>query len=340
MRFKTILIMPNRILLLLSFILFITSCEKIDLKAAYQEIPVVYCLLNAKDTVQYVRINRMYYCDNAYEYMQNEDSTTYPFGIWEVSLEQWVDSVLQGEPIIFEPTRSIVKENGQFATGNHVIYKTDAPLMANCTFVLKCRNKESGLELISETISLGKFNYITVNEDSRAYFAPSYFPEIIDYHASLHHPFYEHKIIRFLYQEIEDGVVNCEYVDWFPRENPLLIAPTKDDSLEGQLPDDYYRYLSECIPVDPDVKRIAMGVDHMFTIANEELFRYINLYNDQNAYYYIPDFTNIENGRGIFSCRYHYTYFGKQLKPETIDTISYGRYLKNHRFADSNGNWH
>lgn len=326
--------------IILVLILFSSACEKIDLKAPYEEIPVVYCILNQKDTTHYVRINRMFYCDDAYEYMHVEDSVTYPFGEWEVSLEQWRDSLMVGDPIQFEPTLEIVKEEGNFPTGNNVIYKSNQPLLTKCKYVLKCRNKESALELKSSITSLGKYNSITVFDDSRAYYSPSYFQEIIVYHSSLYHPLYDQKIVRFLYTEIKDNVKHYNYVDWFPRQNPLFIAPLKDDSLDAQLPEEYFRYLSECIPIDPDVKRQAIGVDHMFTIANEELFQYINLYNNEDIYFFIPDFTNIENGRGIFSCRYHYTYFGKQLKGETIDTISYGKYLKNHKFADSNGNWH
>lgn len=332
--------MKNRLHILLILMLLSVACEKIDLKAPYQEIPVVYCLLNPKDTTQYVRINRMYLSDDAYAYIQNTDSTTYAFGEWEVMLEQWKNGQLAGEPIRFEPTLAYPKEPGAFSTENHVLYISSEPLLTKCEYVLKCRNLERGLQVQARTSSLGRYNYITVFDDIRKYHVASYFPEIIDYPYSLYHPSYDHKIIRFQYKEIREGDTYYKYVDWFPYENPLLIAPMKDDSVEGQFPEDYYRYLSECIPVDPEVKRIAIGVDHMFTIANEEVHRYIDLYNALNSYYYVPDYTNVENGRGIFSCRYHYSYFGKKLKAETIDTISYGRYLKNHRFADSHGQWH
>ena len=332
--------MKRKLQLSLIIALFAISCEKIQLKAPYQEIPVVYCLLNPKDTTQYVRINRMYYCDDAYEFPQNPDSVTYPYGEWEVLLEQWKNDQMVGSPIKFNPTMAIPKEPGLFTTDNHVLYITSEPLLPKCDYVLKCRNKNSGLELEARTISLGKYNYITVFDDRRTYHAASYFQEIINYHSSLFFKNYDHRIIRFYYREIRDDSIFYKYVDWFPRENPLLAAPLKDDSLEGQFREDYYRYLSECIPVDPDVKRIAIGVDQMFTIANQELITYINLFNSQDIYYYVPDYTNIVNGKGIFSCRYHYTYFGKKLKPETLDTISFGKYLKNHRFADSHGHWH
>ena len=333
--------MKIKLQLLLIPALLSISCEKVELKAPYQEIPVVYCLLNPKDTTQYVRINRMYYCDDAYAFTQNADSVTYPFGEWEVLLEQWKNDQMLGDgPIKFKPTLMIPKEPGHYTTDNHVLYSSNEPLVTRCEYVLKCRNIKSGLELEARTSSLGKYNYITVSDDRRTYHAASYFPELMDYHSSLFFQNYDHKITRFYYKEIRNDSLRFKYVDWLPRENPLLIAPLRDDSLEGQFHDDYYRYLSECIPVEPDVKRIALGVDKMFTIANKELFIYINLYNSYDIYYYVPDFSNIVNGKGIFSCRYHYTYFGKKLKPETIDTISYGRYLKNHRFADSHGHWH
>jgi hypothetical protein len=332
--------MKSKLHILLILSLFAIACEKIDIKAPYKEVPVVYCLLNPKDTAQFVRINRMYLSDDAYAYIQNADSVTYAFGEWEVLLEQWKNGEMAAEPIRFEPTLAYLKEPGAFSTENHVLYVSDEPLLNKCEYVLKCRNLKSGHELEARTLSLGKYNYVSVFDDIRKYHVASYFPEIINYPYSLYHPSYDRKIIRFLYREMRGDNTYYKYVDWFPYENPLLIAPMKDDSVEGQFHEDYYRYLSECIPVDPNVRRVAIGVDHMFTIANEELHRYIDLYNALGAYYYVPDYTNVENGKGIFSCRYHYTYFGKKLKAETIDTISYGRYLKNHRFADSHGLWH
>jgi hypothetical protein len=332
--------MKRQLQLFLIIALIAIACEKVELKAPYQEIPVVYCILNPKDSTQYVRINRMYYCDDAYAFPQNPDSVTYPFGEWEVYLEQWRNDQIIAEPVYFAPTHGLPKEPGTFATDNHVLYFSTEPLLTKCEYVLKCRNKKSGLELEARASSLGKYNYVTVSDDRRTYHAASYFPEQMNYHGSLFFQNYEHRITRFYYQEIRDDSLRYLYVDWFPRENPLLIAPLKDDSTEGQFSDDYYRYLSECIPVDPDVKRVAVGVDKMFSIANEELFTYINLYTNNDIYYFVPDFTNITNGKGIFSCRYHYTYFGQKLRPETIDTISFGKYLKNHRFADSQGHWH
>ena len=129
--------MAKKYLLLPVIALLIISCEKIELKAPYQEIPVLYCLINAKDSVQYVRINRLYYCDDAYAFMQCKDSISYPFGAWEVILEQRINDVLQAEPVIFEPTYGIIKDEGQFANGNHVIYRTDTPLLTNCDYVLR-----------------------------------------------------------------------------------------------------------------------------------------------------------------------------------------------------------
>lgn len=332
--------MKKYITISLLLILIITACEKLEKNAPYREIPVVYCLLNPKDTVQYVRINRLYQAEDAYAYVRVPDSVTYKFGVWEVMLERWENGEQIGNPICFEPTLSIPKETGLFTTENNVLYQSFAPLNTKCDYVLRCRNKETGIELWSQTSILGKNNIVSQFDDRRTYYAASYRQEVLDYHGSLFHMSYDHKTIRFLYLEYYEDKVYRRYVDWYPRENPLLIAPNKEDTLDAQLPKEYFRYLSECIPVNPNVKRVAVGVDQMFTIANEELFRYINLYNATTQYFYIPDFTNIENGKGLFSCRYHFTFFGKKLKDKTIDTISHGRYLKNHRFADSDGNWH
>lgn len=90
----------------------------------------------------------------------------------------------------------------------------------------------------------------------------------------------------------------------------------------------------------PGIKRRARGVDYMLALPGKELRNFIQVYEQLTNPHFFPDYSNLQDGFGIFGSKYYYTYFGLKLKKRTIDTISWGRHLINHRFADSKGEWH
>ena len=100
------------------------------------------------------------------------------------------------------------------------------------------------------------------------------------------------------------------------------------------------KYLSEQIEVDPNVKRTARGIDYMLSLPGKEIQNYIIVNEYPTNPHFNPDFTNMSDGAGVFGCKYYYTYFGLKLKRRTVDTISWGQHLINHRFSDSRGEWH
>jgi hypothetical protein len=106
----------------------------------------------------------------------------------------------------------------------------------------------------------------------------------------------------------------------------------------AQLSDDIFRYFGEKIPLDPGVKRIAVGVDKMLIINDEMISMFMHHYNYASNGQYVPVFTNFSNGHGLFASRYNYTFFAMRLKPETIDSLAHGRFTKHLGFSDSNGN--
>jgi hypothetical protein len=109
---------------------------------------------------------------------------------------------------------------------------------------------------------------------------------------------------------------------------------------DNQLPVEFYKYMGENIPVDPNIKRRAVAVDKMLVINDENLEIYIQMSNSANSSHYNPSYSSYDKGAGIFACRYYYTFFGMKLKDATLHEISWGQYTTDLRFADENGEWH
>lgn len=331
----------KNVLLLLATLVLITvfSCEK-DLEVAeWKEVSVIYAVINLKDSVQYLRINRMFTAPGTapHEVMQVNDSVNYPHELFEAFLEEYRNNELYGEPIAYIPAER-PKVPGLFANQSNCVFKVNVPINNTSTYKLKVINKETGQIATAETEVLGSMNLEESFIWERAYFRVNYVAENLQYDGSLDpydHPNY---IVRFLYWESKNGLTSHKYVDWFPTFDPLKSISGDDTSF--QLFDDYYRYLSEQIPVDPAVKRKARGVDYMLAIPGKQLQNYITVTSQPTNPHFYPDYSNITGGEGVFGSKYFYTYFGMALKKRTIDTISWGKHLINHRFADANGEWH
>lgn len=316
-------------------ILTLPSCEEDIELTEWKDTPVIYALLNLKDSVQFIRINRAFVAEDPYQVVGDPDSINYGVDELRVTIQKMEQDSLVGDEIEFKPCFRFNKEDGIFTTKDYFVYRSDAQLEGLAKYYLKVENLKKGWIAYATTNILGSQDIKYTFKQNRYYKRPMFKPEVIDYPRSLNPSHYQTRPTRFLYKEWKDGVMSRKYVDWIPN-----YSSKDDDTSDIQFSDDFYKYLASQIPVDPDVKRTAVGVDRMIYIANEDLFIYINLINRPNAYQSVPEYTNVEHGVGIFSSRYFYTYFAKKLKDRTLDTLSWGRFLYNHKFSDSQGNWH
>ena len=329
-----------RVLIAFLIILSVNACEKELDTAAWKEISIVYGVINLKDTAQYLRINRAYSSpdDDPLNYTQVNDSVNYPQDIFEVYLEEYQGGELIGDPVQYYAIDR-QKEPGLFSSESNCVFKTSTYINENSEYKVIVINKESGHEITGDCAVLGG---ITIEESfawERAFYRVNYVAEKLPfYEGSLDPTEHDNYIVRFLYWEYVNDETLYKYVDWVPTQNPL--KDVDDDDTTYQLFDAYYKYLAENIEIDPTIKRRARGVDYMLALPGKELQSYIEVYGQPTNPHFYPEYSNLSDGRGVFGSKYFYTYFGLKLKKRTVDTISWGKHLINHRFADSDGEWH
>lgn len=327
----------TRYLVVLMLIALFISCEKDLDTAEWKEISVVYGVINIKDTAQYVRINRAYSSpnDDPLLFTQVNDSVNYPQELFEVFLEEYRDGELVGDPLEYYAVDR-QKEPGLFSNESNCVFKTTKEIKEGCEYKIMVINKETGKETWGMAPVLGGVSIKESFSWERAFYRVNYPPEKLpDYEGSLDPSEVQQYIVRFLYWEFQGGETYYKYVDWVPH---LLVLKENDTSF--QMFDGYWEYLAEQIPVDPNIKRQARGIDYMLALPGNEIQQYITVYEQPSNPHFHPDYSNMSEGKGVFGSKYFYTYFGMQLKRRTIDTISWGRHLINHRFADSQGEWH
>jgi len=318
--------------------LLLGSCEKeFDPTGEWEENYAAYCLLNLKDSVQYVRVNRVFLSsDDPSQYFQVPDSVNVSPDRIEVSLFVLNDGIEEDGPVMFVPTDEFPKDDGLFSSENYYVYKSNFPLLPDRTYRLVIRNRETGFEMQAETPLLGRRPLDYSYKETRFYNITQYYPESIDYEGSLITSQYQKRVVRLLYYEIYGDVKVKKYLDW---RSPYTKSSEDFTEDTAQLSDDLLRYFAENIPVDPGVNRIAVGVDRMLVLNDEKVTLYIGSSSYSSPGQFVTDMTNFDRGTGLFASRYYYTYFAVRLKPQTLDTLAYGRFTKLLRFADSQGNW-
>ncbi len=329
----------------IALVLCVVSCEApFDPTAPANSTPYVMCVLNPKDSAQYVRIQRSYVCqENAYNFSANADSVYYPADNMIVQLTRFdtLDGSIMENPIRLYPTYEISKDSGQFSNVGHYLFKTTEPIYSEFDYELSVKLIKENKTVTSRIQPLGSWNFTgAYSTEQRKLRYNLYHPERIDYFLDLT-PSNFPQIVRFLYDEITDTKTTHKYIEY---EQLFSDQDSTNPDYDGLsfLGEDYlFRFIQREIKEIAGVRRIAVGVDFMIQLADSNLILYERVEDPDSKFLYTPEFNNIRNGGvGLFASRYKFTIFGKAMKPDELDSISMGRYTRKLNFADSRGKFH
>jgi len=322
----------------------LSACESdFDPTAPAGSTPYIMCVINAKDSAQYVRVQRSFIAhENAYNFSQNADSLYYRPEDIRVLLTRFdtLDGSIMGDPIVFYKTTEIPKDSGAFSQNGHYLFKTTEPIYAEFDYELSVEFLKENRKVTSRIQPLGSWNLPhAFNGEQRKAKYSWYRPERMHYFMDLT-PSKHQQLTRFLYIEMSETDTLQKYIEYY---HLSALLDDLDESIEDMdfLGDDFLlRVISREIPYKEKVKRKAVGVDYMLQLADSNMILYETVEDPNSNYLYTPEFSNIKNGGvGLFASRYKLTIFGKLLKPEELDSISRGQFTRHLNFADSKGNF-
>ena len=325
--------------------ILVSSCEtEFDPTAPKGSTPYVMCVLNAKDSTQYVRIQRSYIThQDAYDMTSTADSQYYLPENIEVYLTQFdtLDGSIMDDPVRLSITYDIPKDTGLFPVQGHYVFYTNEPIHAEFDYELSVIFPKEDKKITSRITPLGTQNYkYAFNQEIRKTKYSWYNPERIDYFQPLIPNMYQ-QITRFLFTEMSAHDTVSKYIEYFHDFDAYSSDEADYETLNFLGEDFLFRFIQKEIAVDPDKRRIALGVDFMIQIADSNMIIYQNVGDPSGTYLHSPDFSNIRNGGvGLFASRYKYTIFGKALKPEELDSLAVSKYTSALNFADSKGEFH
>lgn len=339
-------------ILALSFLFALYSCETdfstID---SYQDITVVYGLLDSKDSVQYIKINRAFLSEeNVMTYAAQRDSNEYLHQL-EVSIEEWTpDESTKINTYVLDSTTVYNKEPGQFYYPDQTIYRMKKPdqpyeikyiieglndtvgievfwLNDENIYKLFIRNPETGKEITAITPLVKDFRITKPGFGQTIRFVQDPIaPTEFEWEKAENGAFYEFEL-RFNYGELLEGSSDTLY-----KYITLGSTSTSGGNSGSTISyfywgDQFFVACQNLIPYsDPAteaavVERYTSTIEVIVRVAEEEYALYIEVNEPSTSIVQDrPNYTNIENGLGIFGSRFEKTKT-KILHPETVNDL-------------------
>lgn len=310
----------------------------IELEAPARDIPIVYGLISKQDTAHYVRIERAFLQGgaDAAAIAQNPDSLYYPaLSVRLVKLPgnqtfplTRVDGNLEG----------YLRQNGSFAKAPNILYKLPAqPLnLRGGERIRLVIERGSGLPPVTaETEIIGDLtprevsppNPVSMGYDRQVSFgwsAPAA-AQVFDLRL----------IIRYRENTPQAPFsFQSKQIEWILNKE----IPREDNServvynIEGIA---FYEFLASTLQPNPALRRIFDGMDLVVTGGGKEFSEYLRIARANiglTSSQLTPFYTNISEGRGIFSSRSAAVRPGIQLSAESMDSLRLGRITRNLNF--------
>lgn len=358
--------MIRKTLLLLCSMAVLASCDNdIDITADWKDVPVIYGVLDVNEPVQYVKLNKAFLGQGDVMMMAQEfDSLHYNVDLVEVRLlEQkleWVDSLVAKDwvtkkVIELEPTTEFDKPEGVFSSPSQIIYKTEEELNKDRFYAIEVFNVQSD-SVVAYTDSpvdlLPSIQIVKPNIFSPLSITSNGYTPKVEWSSVEGGKLYELKM-RFNYIEhpiLDPSDTVHKFIEWtFPRRQSLNVNGGENMSFSIDN-EQFLNFLSANIDEDQDMRRQAVGMqpssgssgfsishsclDFTLYAAGEELTTYILLNgNSSSIVVERPNYTNIENGIGIFSSRTKDIVSGVKITNATNDEIAQSEITKHLNFA-------
>jgi len=326
----------------------LNACDnEVDLIADYKDITIVYGFMDQTQDTQWVRVQKAFLGEgNALLFALEPDSNFYGAEQVDVivlrrnSNNEVVDSTLLPKTAYHKP-----RNEGIFLSSPNFLYPYAQPVDQNFRYELVIRNRNSGKETRGFT-RITRKPLITNPPNSNA---------IINFeqNAALpgSNPVYNFEWLK------SDNVVAYQFslifnYEEFPTANPAQITlksfttlssvfnPFRDEPTANNIrypysKRDFYNAVVANIQEDPARSRRFRNLGIMVHGANQDFFDYYEINRPSPSIVQkTNDFTNIDNGLGLFASRVSVGITGIRLHQNTIDSLRAGQFTNRLNFVD------
>ncbi|NTW33515.1 MAG: hypothetical protein HGB12_12990, partial [Bacteroidetes bacterium] len=271
--------------------------------------------------------------DNALITAKNPDSSSYNNNL-DVWVEEWKNNS-KWRYWVLDTTTIYNKESGTFYYPKQALYKFYAPdLDEDAEYRLIIINKITGKIISSQTKLIHSFSIIRPYSSQNVTFA-SVSAVPIRWNSAYNGKLYQ-IVIRFKYKETNlitnhDTIKSLDWNLGSYKSKDISGTDVLETNYYGQ---SFYKYLQDNIPVSPDVVRNITGLplEFIFSVAADDFNKYLEINAPSTGVLqYKPEYTNVNNGIGIFSSRFQIIQL-HNMNSTSIDSLMNGTFTKDLNF--------
>ena len=311
--------------LFVCFLIVLSSCETdFDVNADWDDVTVVYGLLDPNNEIQLIKINKAFIgAGDAIQMASVSDSVNYTPSDLDVKLYR-IRSLGFGQ---YDTLASVTlydtiveKDDGLFSTDDNIIYAFEKPLSfynTNSIYVLEITNTNTNNIVSSQTEIINNFNFESLNSsfewglynrdlvDSLKFRTKN-----IEWTKSTNGEIYQ---LDLIINYLEDG--ENESIVW---SQPLIEYTSGNMSIKIK-GDQFFNFLENNL--SNNTTKQFLNLDLVMTVGTSYLMTYINVNKPFSGIVQErPPFTNTNNGIGLFSSIYTYDeIYGIELTNATVN---------------------
>lgn len=317
--------------------LFFLSCSTdFDIEAEWKDIPIVYGFLSTQDTAHYIRVEKAFLepGGNALEIAQIADSLYY-----DPSVTIALEKISTGERFLMDRVdgnlEGYTRTNGPFAAAPNILYKitkSDINLKSEDEVRLVIERGDNLEPVTAETTVIGDLellenlprdpiNFGAYNTELRIGWEVSPAARLFDLRFLLHYRESDPNQASNLLPKTLEFVLSRS----IERENESIRVSYFLRS------GDFFQFLGSALPVLSAGFRVFDGIDIQVVGAGEEFLELTKIGQANlgiTSANEVPIYTNLSEGRGIFSSKATSIRAGLSLGPVSLDSLQNGVFTR------------
>lgn len=307
------------------FVFLAFSCtNEFSLIEEPKEIPIIYGIMDLTDTAQYIRVERAFVdgSTSAFDLALDPNNLYYPNA--QVNLIRNSDDKVFNLVQVDGDNEGLPRREGIFAQTPNTLYKIKSDelnLESGQEFTLSVKRDENAEPVTATTTLVDEGNIIRPTGNGRidfSYIVPTKFRWLAGDNAVL---FDLAMLIHYQERDISAGTGFERKVAEWRITNGETVEEIEVDGRK------FYEFMNANLNVDPNVVRRFLYTDVILYSGGEEMQNYIavgqanlGITSSQD----IPVFTNLSDGRGLFSSRTRLIKDQIEISPNTLDSLVNG----------------
>ncbi|MDD2322769.1 MAG: hypothetical protein PHU97_06075 [Bacteroidales bacterium] len=299
--------------------LFLSCDNEVTTISDWEDITVVYGLLNQNDSITYLKITKAFLGEgNALIFAQEPDSSQYDVKL-DVKIEEYNNGKYVRE-FVFDTTTVYDKEEGVFFAPRQTVYQavTHQQLNDRSRYKLVVHNPTNGETITAETPLVHSDLEISkpiINNAARPTIniTDDDYTKAVELISTVNGRRYG-VYVTFYYQELLEGNPNPINKNIVWRAFPVMKATTADGGEKlgfDFVNKTFWKWINDNVPyTDAEMEnsvleRYADQVVFTFEVAEDQFNTYMEVYEPSVSLIQDrPVFTNINNGIGLFAARF------------------------------------